>query len=141
MATRSRIGLLREDGSIINCYHHWDGYPEGLGAKLVAEYNTKEKVAGLIDGGDISTTMSRRTWDGVGVDEEIVLYYSDRGDSEVEPIIAESDLEFIQQTAKCDGEYAYVFDPSVSEWFCYDRHTAEFINLYKDVPSKTPLAV
>ena len=34
MATRARIGLKLEDGSIISAYHHWDGYPEWLGVTL-----------------------------------------------------------------------------------------------------------
>jgi len=132
MATRSRIGLLLEDNSILSVYHHWDGYPDGLGAKLVADYSTKEKVAALIDGGDISTCMSRRTWDGVGTDEQIVLYYSERGDEGIEPIIAENDLEFIQQTRQCDGEYAYAYNSLTSKWSCYDMHTATFVDLYKN---------
>ena len=34
MSTRSRIGILREDGSILSAYHHYDGYPEWLGVTL-----------------------------------------------------------------------------------------------------------
>ena len=36
MATRARIGLKLDDGSIISAYHHWDGYPEWLGVTLKA---------------------------------------------------------------------------------------------------------
>jgi hypothetical protein len=141
VSTRSRIGLQLEDGSILSCYHHWDGYPGGLGAKLLAEYTSKEKVASLIDGGDISTIMSRRTWDGVGVDGEIVLYYAERGDTGVEPILADDDWEYIRQTADCGGEYAYFFNPETNKWSCFDRHTDTYIDLYKNASAKTPLAV
>jgi hypothetical protein len=141
MSTRSRIGLLLEDNSILSVYHHWDSFPETLGAKLVKDYNTKEKVSELIDGGDISTIMSRATWDGTPTEEEVVLYYADRKDPDVDPAYAETDFEFIQQTANCDGEYAYVFNPLTSQWSCYDRSNAEFINLYKDVPTEAPLAI
>ena len=55
MATRALIGLQLADGSILSAYHHWDGYPEWLGVKLNEKFNTKEKVAELIDGGDMST--------------------------------------------------------------------------------------
>jgi len=129
MATRSRIGLLLEDNSILSVYHHWDGYPDGLGAKLAKDYNTKEKVSDLIDGGDISTCMSRRTWGGVETSEEIVLYYSERGDEGIEPIIAENDLEFIQQTRDNWGEYAYVFNTLTSSWNCYDVNAGEFVSI------------
>ena len=54
MATRSRIGLRLADDSILSVYHHWDGYPQWLGVTLRDKFNTREKVAELIDGGDIS---------------------------------------------------------------------------------------
>ena len=49
MATRSRIGLELKNGSIISVYHHWDGGPNWLGRILKTHYNTKDKVAELID--------------------------------------------------------------------------------------------
>jgi len=55
MATRSRIGLELADGSILSAYAHWDGYPEWMGRILRTHYNTKDKVAELIDGGDMSS--------------------------------------------------------------------------------------
>ena len=54
MATRSRIGLQLADGAILSVYHHWDGYPQWLGVTLNEKFNTRDKVAELIDGGDIS---------------------------------------------------------------------------------------
>ena len=53
MSTNARIGIKLEDGSILSAYHHWDGYPEWLGRILKQHYNTKEKVAELIDGGNM----------------------------------------------------------------------------------------
>jgi hypothetical protein len=85
--------------------------------------------------------MSRRTWDGAETDTEIVLYYAERGDTGVEPIVADDDWDFISQTADCGGEYAYVFNPATSQWSCYDRLGADFINLYENDSTKTPLAV
>ena len=35
MATRSRIGYVLKDDSIVSVYHHWDGYPEWLGNILI----------------------------------------------------------------------------------------------------------
>ena len=63
MATRSRIGIKLEDGSILSAYHHWDGYPEWLGRILKQHYNTKEKVAELIDGGNMSSCWSDNVFD------------------------------------------------------------------------------
>ena len=58
MSTRSRIGIELEDGSIKSVYHHFDGYPEGLGVKLLTHYTTEESVNKLIDGGNMSNCWS-----------------------------------------------------------------------------------
>ena len=63
MSTRARIGLKLEDGSILSAYHHWDGYPESLGVTLKEQYNTKEKIAALIDGGNMSSCYSDNEYD------------------------------------------------------------------------------
>ena len=63
MSTRSRIGILLPDDSILSVYHHWDGYPEWLGVTLKTQYNKKEKVAELIDGGNMSSCYSDNVYD------------------------------------------------------------------------------
>lgn len=39
----------------LKIYHHWDGYPEGVGDTLVNIYDTYEKALNLVLGGDCST--------------------------------------------------------------------------------------
>ena len=83
MGTRSRIGIELQDGSILSAYHHWDGYTSWLGRILETHYNTKEKVAELIDGGDMSCCWTDTVWgkdrtDGKKYGPE---YYSDRGEN------------------------------------------------------------
>ena len=63
MSTNARIGLKLADGSILSAYHHWDGYPEWLGVTLNEQYNTKEKIAELIDGGNMSSCWSDNVYD------------------------------------------------------------------------------
>ena len=63
MSTNARIGLGLADGSVLSVYHHWDGYPEWLGRILKQEYNTKEKVAELLDGGNMSSCWSDNVYD------------------------------------------------------------------------------
>ena len=63
MSTNARIGIKLEDGSILSAYHHWDGYPEWLGVVLKTRYETKEKVAELIDGGNMSSCWSDNEFD------------------------------------------------------------------------------
>ena len=63
MSTNARIGIKLEDGSILSAYHHWDGYPEWLGVVLKTRYETKEKVAELLDGGNMSSCWSDNVYD------------------------------------------------------------------------------
>ena len=58
MSTRSRIGILLPDDSILSVYHHWDGYPEWLGVTLKQHFNTYEKASELIDGGNMGCCYS-----------------------------------------------------------------------------------
>ena len=57
MATRAMISIAkREEGvsfseepnnTIVDIYHHWDGYPEGLGVTLASYLNDKRIVNGI----------------------------------------------------------------------------------------------
>ena len=112
MATRSRIGLQLADGAIFSVYHHWDGYPQWLGVMLRENYNTREKIAELIDGGDISCLASDTDWDRKEC-EPHVLYYNARGER-TEPRL---DLN-VDDYFEGGEEYAYIFTLDHS-WECY----------------------
>ena len=118
MATRSRIGLLLETGYVLSVYHHWDGYPEWLGVTLKEKFNTYEKIAELIDGGNMSSCDSDNVYDYekqeyVKRDPQPEYYGGDeeqpRLDTTVEDYLANGE------------EYAYVFTLD-HEWVCYDLH-------------------
>ena len=49
MATRSFILCQNDDDTFSGRYHHWDGYPEGLGVFLQENINTRKKVDWLFD--------------------------------------------------------------------------------------------
>ena len=55
MATRSRIGIVNEDGTVSSIYCHWDGYPSNNGRILVEDYTDRDKVKSLIELGSISS--------------------------------------------------------------------------------------
>ena len=114
MATRSRIGLLLETGHVLSVYHHWDGYPEWLGVTLKEKFNTYDKIAELIDGGDISCCDSDSDWNLQEVDLH-VQYYNDRGDN-TEPRLDTSVEDYLGNPAN-DAEFAYLFENN--EWVCY----------------------
>ena len=124
MATRSRIGLQLADGNILSVYHHWDGYPEWLGVTLNKKFNTRDKVAELIDGGDISCCDSDTDWNLKKV-ENHVQYYNDRGEN-TEPRLDANFDDYVR-----DGEeYAYVFTLD-HVWECYaiDRNYDDDYNV------------
>ena len=109
MSTRSRIGILQKDLSVKSVYHHWDGYPEWLGVTLEKQYNTEEKVAKLIDGGNMSSCWSDNQYDEEK--QEFVKndprpeYYG--GDDE-RPHDNESIQDFLKD-ANMSEEFLYLF--------------------------------
>jgi len=122
MATRSRIGIQLADESVLSVYHHWDGYPEWLGRILKTHYNTKEKAAELIDGGDMSScwTEDRFSVDpthGWKVQEYGPQYYSQRGEH-CPPRLDKDLCEYLLPDNS--EEYAYVFRNG--EWVCYSMN-------------------
>ena len=115
MGTRSRIGLQLSDDSILSVYCHWDGYPEFNGVKLLEHFNSYEKAAELIDGGDISCLWTNLGWDNETLPTTGPQYYSSRGEV-TEPRLDKTLGEYLS-----DGEeYAYLF--ANGEWVCYDLH-------------------
>jgi len=116
MATRSRIGIELKNGNILSVYHHWDGYPEWLGRILNTHYNDRQKVAELIDGGDMSSA-----WTNAGFNNETVeqgpLYYSQRGD-DCPPRLDADLCEYLLPDNS--EEFAYVFRNG--KWVCYNMN-------------------
>ena len=114
MATRARIGLELSDGSILSAYHHWDGYPQWLGMKLVEHFNSRELASELIDGGDMSACLDD---DG----NANPSYYSQRGE-DCPPRV---DTNLLAYKHKETGEeYHYLF--TKGEWVCYDMHSFDY---------------
>ena len=134
MATRSRIGIQLSDNSVLSVYHHWDGYPQWLGRILKTHYNTKEKVADLIDGGDMSCCWTDERWEPTtkkghqhSNDHEYgPQYYSQRGE-DCPPRLDSNLIEYLNDME----EYAYVYTQN-QEWVC-------FKNQYDDAPAKVAI--
>ncbi len=119
MATRARIGLLLGTEHVLSVYHHWDGYPSWLGVFLQQNYTTKDQIAELLDGGDISCIDSDTDWNNEKVDNH-VQYYNDRGEK-TEPRLDLSVEDYIENENSICEEYAYLFVNN--EWKCYDLET------------------
>ena len=117
---------MLSDESVLSVYHHWDSYPEWLGRILNTHYNTREKVAELIDGGDMSSCWTEERWDSeTKVQEYGPQYYSQRGD-DCPPRHDANKYDYL-----ADGEeYAYLYTLK-GEWVCYNRN--EFGSKYPEI--------
>ena len=71
MATRSRIAIENQDGTVTSIYCHFDGYLSSVGKTLFNHYDS-EKLEKLIELGDISS-LDEST-------EDTVAYHRDRGE-------------------------------------------------------------
>jgi hypothetical protein len=126
MATRSRIGIQLADESVLSVYHHWDGYPEWLGRILKTHYNTYDKVAELIDGGDMSSCWTESRWDSETKAQEYgPQYYSQRGE-DCPPRLDANKYDYLAE----GEEYAYLYTLN-GEWVCYNRN--EFGNKMPEI--------
>ena len=131
MATRSRIGLLLDTEHVLSVYHHWDGYPSWLGVFLQKNYTTKEQIAELIDGGDISCIESEQTWNNDPC-QPYVQYYNLRGEK-TEPRLDLNVEDYLENEYSADEEYAYLFENG--EWICYDLDTKQPIQIQERIAS------
>ncbi len=55
MSTNSVVGFLREDGSVVSSYVHYDGYEAGVGMTLLENYSTEERALAVSSAGYFSS--------------------------------------------------------------------------------------
>jgi len=124
MATRSRIGLMLEDGTIKHSYCHYDGYPDGVGKILVENYSDIEKVKELLSFGDMSYLTANLHPEGEHSfakpeDGVTVFYGRDRKESDVDSVVTSMDEYHSVKYSSCI-DYKYVF--SGGHWWVYDNY-------------------
>ena len=121
MSTRSRIGILLPDDSILSVYHHWDGYPEWLGVTLKEHFNTYEKASKLIDGGNMGSCYSDNEYNAETGEyektEPIATYY---GGNEEAPILSKNFTQFAFDS-KSGEEYLYLYEDGKWNGFSIDH--------------------
>lgn len=128
MGTRSRIGIEMPDHTVVSVYCHWDGYPEHNGKILVENYQNRDDVQELIDGGSMSSLRTRGTWsNGPALRDENGEYVHDsqgymmsENDRDPQPLYhsergEEINVEHTSFDEFVSGnlggeEYAYLFD-------------------------------
>ena len=106
MSTRSVIGIVNEDGTIICIYCHNDGYPEGVGAMLKNNYTEETKIRNLLALGDISCLGK-----GILLEEGTRAYGRDRGEqgTVAQKYLNERRLMRVARN-NYDAEYVYLWE-------------------------------
>ena len=92
---------------VVQIYHHWDGYPEGVGQTLIDDFNDYDKALNLVLGGDVSS-----------INGGCLAYYCAR-----EGFEGPAQLD----TPICEEEYVYKFEDGV--WYFQSDEDTEWHNL------------
>jgi len=115
MATRARIGFETQVGEIVSAYHHYDGYPAGLGYNLVRNYIAdRDKFMEAVMLGDASywgktPYPSTSLHSFSNAEEDVSVYYGrDRGEENVAPVTFTDFEDFAENWNIAGEEYAYV---------------------------------
>jgi len=125
MATRSRIAIENQDGTVKSVYCHWDGYPSNNGKILQENYQDLDKVEKLIKLGQISYIAEEvEAPEGAPHSFEspmggvTVAYHRDRGEDYIQPKEHQSLSGFVKSDVE---EYGYVFTKE-GEWLFVNGH-------------------
>lgn len=117
---------IADDTEVIRIYHHWDGYPDGVGETLLNKFNTYEKALNLMSFGDASSIN--------GVDATFYNSWRTGEDWDfVKPRQYKSEQEFDEKSTE---EYTYLFKDG--KWYVKDRYAddPEFVELAKVVDNE-----
>lgn len=101
---------------VVSIYHHWDGYPIGVGITLMEHYNDYEKVRNLMLFGDASSINADSTTD------EISFYnYWRNEDWNVVHPRQNNDIKGLKDSVRKGWEeYCYLYQPNENgeyEWY------------------------
>mgnify|MGYP000010367979 FL=1 len=122
MGTRSTIAMKKPEGGVIGIYCHWDGYPDHNGQILNEHYADTDRIAKLIDLGDLSSLGPElgqaHNFDAKYSDEPeldlhddwCMAYGRDRGEVGTEPRHFDDVKAWRDAFADCWCEWAYLWD-------------------------------
>lgn len=147
MATRARIGILNQDGTVTASYQHWDGYPGGLGYNLCDHWTDANKVREAISLGNaskwgiiIGTKVDFDDRNDPLHDVQNVYYDRDRGEKDQGPTTYADEAEYLAEGFNSGEEYIYLLKSTgkknylgkeEGEWF-YSAYGKPFKELEED---------
>ena len=114
MSTKSRIGILHEDGTTETVYCHWDGNPEHQMPILTGHYNSIEKVEELIDLGALSYLGEQIAPTEDAAADVTIAYHRDKG----EPLTESQNHGSLEalKSSDWDIDWFYLFDVKNGAW-------------------------
>lgn len=118
MGTRCVIGTMVENNQVNYIYCHFDGYPEGVGAKLNTEHwKTQRHINWMMDAGDLIALYPTFQESKFYLkDKDARRNINDPEDYKARLITQEQwDKDLF---AFCNIEWAYLFNPHTKEWTC-----------------------
>lgn len=137
MGTRSRIGILKRDGSVTSIYCMKDSYIDGVGLCLYKYYNNIESIKNLLKYGDIDSLYTYPDLESAklnkyGEGKINITYHRDEKQSwkNCKPIHDKNLKDFFNTLISTTGEYAYLYDESQKKWMYYKDNLSNMeINL------------
>ena len=129
MATRARIAMQIRSGKYVSSYHHWDGYPAGLGFNLIKNYDDDNKTLEAINLGDASHWGSKVYPDTEehsfnAPEEDVNVYYGrDRGEDNVGFVMHDTLEDLLEEYNMAGEEYLYVRQNG--KWGMHSRYGGE----------------
>jgi len=145
MATRARIGILNEDGTVTASYQHWDGYPGGLGYNLVDYWTDANKVRDAIALGNaskwgfiIGTKVDFDDRQDPLHEVQNVYYMRDRGEKDQGPTTYFDELEYLTEGFNSGEEYIYLLKDTGKKNFL-GKPEGEWFYTHYENPQFKPL--
>ena len=142
-ATRSRIAIENENGTVSSVYSHWDGYPSHNGRILMEHYKDRAKLQKLIDLGSLSS-LHEEVDIPEGVEHNFenqakgitVFYGRDRGETDVQAQSHADCKAFLRSDVE---EYGYLLTKE-GTWLMVNGHknsqTRDYIELEEVLKSE-----
>ena len=111
-----KVGDVKIEKDYLTIYHHWDGYPEGVGETLVNKFKNYDSISNLLCGGDASSINGKKicqycAWRGEEWNDDYGGVQPKQSDTE--PSVTE--------------EYAYLFKDG--KWFFKGYEAEEWTDL------------
>lgn len=157
MSTRSKIGIIRLDGTVDHIYCHWDGYPEHNGYILFNNYSNINKLNELIKNGDMSILNEHifpvpdKPHNFGSLDEsqdDVCIFYNRERNEDWKhtcPKTSKDIYRFINECRMSDCDYAYLFDERNNKWLFspipYEREKPMLFTSLKQELEKNDLEV